>query len=380
MAQAPSTGGSAVSAGGASSSADGALPAATIFLRFPPSSPGAQPIMCVRVSCSTSTLALWEAVVEPALRRRGMSPSGMRLMCRGRRVDLDHRISLADMGVSPLTTLDVVGWLPSQGFSRLHQLMEHLLEMLAPIVPPGQSPPSAADDATPSSREPIMHAIDAEAKRLASRHVCEESRGGGCACLSCTRRPNSTLWLCGYLLHSTDAAVVTLTFRVVQLLLHARTECPAPLVFFCEESGALTLGGREAEFGRLLELVQDALTPEGVAIASLLSQRLSYDGKTHPLLWQHPSKKQTLLEIAARSHVPGLLRSLLPALDVNRLAGSGARSAGSLPNLPPDLPAASPPYLLPFHPLQLPLLQARPNSHKFIIHRPWQSPWQGTRL
>ena len=50
MAQAPSTGGSAVSAGGASSSADGALPAATIFLRFPPSSPGAQPIMCVRVS------------------------------------------------------------------------------------------------------------------------------------------------------------------------------------------------------------------------------------------------------------------------------------------------------------------------------------------
>ena len=117
--------------------------------------------------------------------------------------------------------------------------------------------------------------------------------------------------------------------RVVQLLLHARTDCPAPLIYFGEDCGALTLGAREADFGWLLELVHNALTPEGVAIASLLSQRLSYDAKTHPLLWQHPSKKQTLLELAARSNFPGLLRSLLPALNVNRLAGSGARSAGA---------------------------------------------------
>lgn len=37
---------------------------------------------------------------------------------------------------------------------------------------------------------------------------------------------------------------------------------------------------------------------------------------------------QTLLELAARSHWPGLLQSLLPALNLSRLAGSGALSAG----------------------------------------------------
>ena len=77
--------------------------------------------------------------------------------------------------------------------------------------------------------------------------------------MSCTQRPNSTLWICGALLHSADAAVVNLTFRVTQLLLHARTDCPAPLIYFGEECGALTLGAREADFGWLLDLVHGAL-------------------------------------------------------------------------------------------------------------------------
>ena len=45
--------------------------------------------------------------------------------------------------------------------------MEHLLEMLAPVVPPGGTPPTA--DEAISSREPIMHAIDAEIKRGSAR-------------------------------------------------------------------------------------------------------------------------------------------------------------------------------------------------------------------
>ena len=173
-----------------------------------------------------------------------------------------------------------------------------------------------------------MHAIDAEIKRASSWRGADRYRD--CCCLSCTRRPNSTLWLCGALLHSTDAAVVNITFRVLQLLLHARSDCPAPIVLFEEESGALTLGARRADFGGLYNYVRDALTPEGVAIASLLSQRLTYDAKTHPLLWQHPQKKQTLLEIAARSSWSSLLESLLPALNLTRLAGSGALSAVSM--------------------------------------------------
>jgi hypothetical protein len=116
-----------------------------------------------------------------------------------------------------------------------------------------------------------MHAIDAEIKRGSSSRADAQRF---CSCLSCTRRPNSTLWLCGALLHSPDAAVVNITFRVVQLMLHASVDCPAPLVYFDEESGAITLGAREAEYGHVFEAVQEALTPEGVAIASLLSQRL----------------------------------------------------------------------------------------------------------
>ena len=50
---------------------------------------------------------------------------------------------------------------------------------------------------------------------------------------------------------------------------------------------------------------------------------------------------QTLLELAARSHWPGLLQSLLPALNLSRLAGSGALSAGALPVVYPTTPARS---------------------------------------
>ena len=315
----------------ASSSSEGEM--FSVFVRAPCCATKAPQLQCVRVSAASSTLALWETTVEPSLRKRGMSPANLRLCCHGKRLELSRSVTLKEAGVGHLSTVDVAGQLPSQGFSRLHQLMEHLLEMLCPVVPPGQNPP-AADDGTTSSREPIMHAIDAEVKRLSARlsaTAWADPARRCCSCLSCTQRPNSTLWLCGALLHSADAAVVSLTFRVVQLLLHARTDCPSPLIYFGEECGALTLGAREADFGWLLELVHSALTPEGVAIASLLSQRLSYDAKTHPLLWQHPSKKQTLLELAARSSWPGLLRSLLPALNVNRLAGSGARSAGASP-------------------------------------------------
>ena len=318
----------AASAGPSSEGAD-----TTIFLRATfLDARSKKSCLCLRVASHSSTKAFWDSVVEPALANwGGVSPSTeLTLLCRGRRVDISPSVSLADIGVSSLTTLDVMARLPSQGFSRLHQLMEHLLEMLAPVVPPGGTPP-AADDTANSSREPIMHAIDAEVKRATARLTAEQHDQGlglQCGCLACTQRPNSTLWLCGALLHSTDAAVVNLTYRVLSMLLHARTSCPAPLVYFGEEAGALTLGARSKDFGHVFEQVQEALTPEGVAIGSLLSQRLQYDAKTHPLLWQHPTKKQTLLELAARSSCPKLLTSLLPSLNLNRLAGSGARSAG----------------------------------------------------
>ena len=261
----------------ASSSSEGEI--FSVFVRCPAQK--APELRCVRIAATSSTLAFWEAAVEPLLRKRGMATSSMRLLCRGKLLELSRSITVKEAGVGHLSTIEVAASLPSQGFSRLHQLMEHLLEMLYPVVPPGQQPP-AADDGTTSSREPIMHAIDAEVKRLSCRLSAvawADPARRCCSCLSCTQRPSSTLWLCGALLHSSDAAVVNLTFRVVQLLLHARTECPAPLLYFAEECGALTLGAREADFGWLLDQVHTALTPEGVAIASLLSQRLAYDAK-----------------------------------------------------------------------------------------------------
>ena len=56
-----------------------------------------------------------------------------------------------------------------------------------------------------------------------------------------------------------------------EVLLHSRPDCAPPLVYFHEQSGALTLGAREAHYGWVYRAVQAALTPEGVAISSLLS-------------------------------------------------------------------------------------------------------------
>jgi len=311
-----------------------------VFLRHPTK----DELQCVRCSDSTPVFVFWDRFVVPLLGDRSPSPVGMRLICSGRTLDISTERSLADCGVHQLSTLELGGRLPSQGFSRMHQLLEHLVETLAPISSQAGSAPPSADEPLPlSAREPIMHAIDAEISEIRSQmRPCDPELpelsvpAPPCCCMSCTRRPNSTLWLCGVLLHSTDAAVVNLTYRVVQLLLRARADCAAPICFFNEQSGALTLGGEEARFGsggggeELYSLVQEALTPEGVAIASLLTLRQAYDAKTHPLLWQHPTKKQTLLELAARSYWPCLLESLLPALDLGRLASSGALSAVSM--------------------------------------------------
>lgn len=56
-----------------------------------------------------------------------------------------------------------------------------------------------------------------------------------------------------------------------QVLLHARADCAPPLVHFHEQSGALTLGANDAQYGWVYTAVHVALTPEGVAISSLLS-------------------------------------------------------------------------------------------------------------
>ena len=89
--------------------------------------------------------------------------------------------------------------------------------------------------------------------------------------MACTLRPPSTLSLCGALLHSTDAAVVNMTFRVLLALLRARADCARPPVYFHEQSGALTQQAEDEYAPALYRAVQSALTPEGVAIASLLT-------------------------------------------------------------------------------------------------------------
>ena len=55
------------------------------------------------------------------------------------------------------------------------------------------------------------------------------------------------------------------------MLLHARADCAPPLVYFHEQSGALTLGAHGTQFSWVYRAVQEALTPEGVAISSLLT-------------------------------------------------------------------------------------------------------------
>jgi hypothetical protein len=386
-------------------------PSRTLNLFLKPPSAGLT-TKCIQVSEDLPTISLWNKHVIPALTSRNAVPSGLVLKCCGRTLEISER-PLRDFGVANCSTIEVTGRLPSQPFSRLHQLVEHLLEALAPSGAPGAPLPTqpAADDASQVQREPLLHSIDKELAAIKKApaagaelaeggggdgegseggggegggdrgnggegsegsvgHRCpiggsgsigrsvdghglgsDRSRsdryagygggmGGTCGCAACCQRPNSTLWLCGALLHSNDAAVVGCAFRVVQLLLRARVDCAPPLVYFNDSSGALTLADDEAQHGWLYRVVAEALTPEGVAIASLLSLKQPYDAKTHPLLWQHPTKKQTLLEFAARAnlnaqqsapfHSPALLRSLLPALNLSRLAGGGALSAVSM--------------------------------------------------
>jgi len=297
-----------------------------------------KPIRCVKCAASTSVSDFWEQWVAPAYCGSGPAPLGLRLMVAGRTLEPDSQQRLDEAGVRHLSTVEVAGRLPSQGFARMHQLLENLVETLAPAVSTGSAgnspPPAADDDAPPSpmaSREPIMHAIDSEI----NEHRLESRRRGlpgatvsHCHCMACTLRPNSALRLCGTLLHSNDVAIINLTFRVVQFVLRARVDCCAAVVLFSEASGALICPLRAHRW--LYSAVIDALTPEGVAVASLLTLRLTYDAKTHPLLWQHPTKKQTLLEMAARSHSPELLLALMPALHLSRLASSGALQAVSM--------------------------------------------------
>jgi len=290
---------------------------------------------------STTVRSFWEGWVAPLLRGRAVPPTGLRFLVAGRTIEPDCCARLVDVGVSHLSTIEVAGRLPSQGFSRLHQLLENLVETLAPVASAtagsggggGGKDPPADDEPSHSlaSREPIMHAIDTE---IGDHRAAARCCGGGtsaspCHCMACTLRPNSALRLCGTLLHSNDVAVIGLTHRVVQYLLRARVDCCAPVASFSEATGALVLLADEGHRW-LYDAVVDALTPEGVAVAALLTLRLSYDAKTHPLLWQHPTKKQTLLEMAARAPSPDLLLCLMPALHLSRLASSGALQAVSM--------------------------------------------------
>ena len=242
-----------------------------IFLRAPVS--GKQ-LRCVQVDDRMPLPSFWDEVAIPAFRGWGMSPAGLKIMCRGQLLEMSSRMTLRDAGVTALSTLDVAASLPSQGYSRLHQLMEHLLETLSPAASTGSAQPAIDDSSVVlTSREPVMHAIDMEISAAKQLKASSSDEPLQCSCLSCTGRPNSTLWLCGALLHSTDAAVVNIAFRVVQLLLHGRPDCPEPPICFSEQAGSLMLTGDERRFGWIYSAVHEALTPEGVAIASLLSQR-----------------------------------------------------------------------------------------------------------
>ena len=181
----------------------------TVFVR----ALGSKKLHCVLVDEGMSTLALWEQHVAPHL-WASSSLTELRLVWGGRTLEISADKTVRDHGIPALATLEVLGRLPSQGFSRLHQLMEHLLESLAPAAPAGSPPP--ADDETPpnNSREPIMHAVDAEIARLKSQQLGSPEP---CSCLSCTGTPNSALTLCGALLHCTDAAVVNVAYRVSQV-------------------------------------------------------------------------------------------------------------------------------------------------------------------
>ena len=225
-----------------------------LFLREP--TPKGR-LLCVTANGDMSVEAFWERFVSPVMGGGG-PPAGARLMCAGRTIDPASHHSLRSHGINSHSTLSLAGRLHSQGFSQLHQLMEHLSGTLAPLAAPAQAatggtaPPVAEDPPALLAREPIMLAIEGQVEQCRSTTSMRDdgdgpgSRGWPCGCMSCTRRPNSTLWLCGNLLHSTDAAVVNLTFRVVNLLLRSRADCPAPVVAFNEQSGALTLMSDDA--------------------------------------------------------------------------------------------------------------------------------------
>lgn len=138
----------------------------TLFIRHPHPKMG---LRCVHPRADTSVRAFWHFYVAPIL--GGHPPDGaFRLMCSGRTLPLTDGVSLAAAGVPPLATLEVTGRLPSEGFARLHQMMEHLLEALAPAPAPATKPPPATDDFSGmAAREPIMHAIDAQARAESNR-------------------------------------------------------------------------------------------------------------------------------------------------------------------------------------------------------------------
>ena len=93
----------------------------TVFVR----ALGSKKLHCVLVDEGMSTLALWEQHVAPHL-WASSSLTELRLVWGGRTLEISADKTVRDHGIPALATLEVLGRLPSQGFSRLHQLMEHL--------------------------------------------------------------------------------------------------------------------------------------------------------------------------------------------------------------------------------------------------------------
>ena len=143
----------------------------TVFVR----ALGSKKLHCVLVDEGMSMLALWEQHVAPHL-WASSSLTELRLVWGGRTLEISADKTVRDHGIPALATLEVLGRLPSQGFSRLHQLMEHLLETLAPAAPAGSPPP--ADDETPRQIAARMGADEAALISLNQVSVsCAASRG-----------------------------------------------------------------------------------------------------------------------------------------------------------------------------------------------------------
>eukprot|EP00310_Coccolithus_braarudii_P011965 CAMPEP_0183372072 /NCGR_PEP_ID=MMETSP0164_2-20130417/107432_1 /TAXON_ID=221442 /ORGANISM="Coccolithus pelagicus ssp braarudi, Strain PLY182g" /LENGTH=140 /DNA_ID=CAMNT_0025548731 /DNA_START=171 /DNA_END=590 /DNA_ORIENTATION=+ len=104
-----------------------------VFIRHPSN----HTLQCVRCSDSTPILAFWERFVSPLLGSRhhaAVLPQHARLMCAGRTLDVNPDVTLSQAGVGQLETIELAARLPSQGFSRMHQLLEHLVDTLAPAT------------------------------------------------------------------------------------------------------------------------------------------------------------------------------------------------------------------------------------------------------